>query len=282
MPRIFFLAFTLLLTSSPAVAQSARSPNHGGTGVFEFSTVAVFMEFQKQTLPVVSAQRRGVFLQTNKGLKRQRYGSKGLIFRPTQARSSVLVRATKIDYELANLAAERRQDTVAGALEQEAHQARDFSDLVNSAPEARQAVILGPGQTVESVNADSADAWEAVDSLSASSSRLSRTFQAADTLFFEYTLVPNQTLQNVTAAVVLRHPLLDNHGNPTGETSTHLSMEKIGDLKANEPRQTKFSISFSERFLAGPRVQVYLFDGDMNPVASNLGGPIREVPASRL
>lgn len=282
MTKRICLFLPLLLASSIAPAQEIASPDQGGTGVFEFSTMAVFKEFKKQSLPVVSANRRGVFLQTDKGLKRQKYGSKGLTFRPTQARSSVLVRATEIDFELANFAAERRQATVAGALEEGARQAQDYSDRVNTASEARQPALLGPGDSVESVTSDSADARENAENLRAASARFSGTYESADKIFFEYTLVPNNDLENVSAAVVLRHNVLDNHGKPTGRKSTLLSLEKIGDLEAKEPNEVKFALSFTERLLSGLSVQIYLFDGEMNPVASNLASPIRELAASRL
>ena len=244
--------------------------------------MAVFKEFKKQTLPVVSANRRGVFVQTEKGLRRQKYGSKGLTFRPTPARSSLLVRATEVDFELANLAAERRQATAAAALEEGARQAQDYSDQVNASSEARQSVLLQPGDSIESVASDSADAWENVENLNAASDRFSRTYQSADKIFFEYTLVPNRRVENASAALVLRHSVVDNRGDTTGERLTILGLEKIGDLKAKEPNEVKFALSFTERFIAGLSVQIHLFDGDMTPIASNLAGPIRELPASRL
>jgi hypothetical protein len=282
MSHPFPLSLGLLLTCILAAAHGVGAPRQENARVFEFATVAVFKAVKKESRPVISADRRGVFVQTDKGRKRQRYGSKGLTFRPTNARSAVLVEATEIDFELANLAAERRQHTVTSALEEGANQAQDFSDRVNSTPEARQSLLLGPGQTVESITTDSADAWETVDNLQASSARLAKAFQTADSIYFESTLVPSQSLQNVTAAVVLRHHILDHHGKSTGKLSTVLSLEKIGRLKAGQPNKVRFATSFGERFIAGPTVQIYLFDGDMNPLASNLAGPIREVPARHL
>ena len=282
MSQNLVLCLTLLFAPFGALAQGAPSPDQSGTGVFEFSTMTVFKEFKKQSLPVVSADRRGVFIQTDKGLKRQKYGSKGLTFRPTQARSSVLVRATDIDFELANLAAERRQATAAGALEEGARQAQNYSDRVNTASEARQSVLLGPGDSAESVTSDSADAWENAENIRAASARFSGTYQAADKIFFEYTLVPNRRIENVSAALVLRHTVVDNRGDPTQRKLTLLGLEKVGDLEAGEPNQAKFALSFTERFLSNLSVQIYLFDGEMNPVASNLAGPIRELPASQL
>ena len=278
-PHLFLM---LLLASCIVTAQDIASPDLAGTGVFEFSTVAVFKEYKKQSLPVVSADRRGIFVKTDKGLKRQKYGAKGLTFKPTQARSAVLVRATTINFEPANFAAERRQDLVGGALEAIASEAQDYSDRVNSASDARLAVILGPGESVESVSSDSVNARATAENMNAFSAHASRTSQYADNIFFEFTLVPNQSLKNVSAAVVLRHDFVDRSGTPTGRKSTLLSVEKIGDLDVGEDNKTKFSISFREQFISGLSVRVYLFDGDMNPVASDLAGPIRELPASQL
>lgn len=277
---IVFLASLLVGAGSPA--QDPTVPDPGSLPVFEFSTVSIFKEFKKQSLPVVSANRRGVFVQTDKGLKRQRYDAKGLTFRPTKARSSMLVTATKMDFELANLAAERRQATAAGALESEAQQAQDYSDRVNSAPEARLAVLLGPGDTVESVTSDAVDARETAENLSAASARLAGRYQSADKIFFEYTLVPNQPIEHVSAAIVLRHNAVDNRGKITANRLTILGLEKIGDLEAGKPNRAKFGLTFTERFVSELSVQVYLFDGDMTPIASNLAGPVRELAAGQL
>lgn len=276
------LSLILLLVSTIAPARDSATSDLAGTGVFEFATVAVFKEYKKQSLPVVSADRRGIFVKTDKNPKRLKYSSKGLTFKPTQARSRVFVRATNISFAPENFAAERRQDTVGGALEAIASEAQDYSDRVNSASEARRAVMLGPGESVESVSSDSVDARAAAENMDTFSAHSTPTSQFADNIFFAFTLTPNQNLENVSAAVVLRHDVVDKSGKPTGRKSTLLSVEKIGNLEVGKANKAKFSVSFREQFLSGLSVRVYLFDGDMTPVASDLAGPIRELPFSRL
>lgn len=277
MIKPLYLLPLLLITinSSHGETPATETAKADSSTLYEFTSVEVFKLYKKQPTKILQADRKGVYLDTNKGLKRQKYGSQGLKFSTVAAQSADFIKATGFDFELVNFAAERREATVANALESGANEAQTRSDQINSAPEGERNGLLQPGETVESVTSDASAAVSQADNFRISTSAFSSSTQVADNLFLEFTLTPNRDLEDVVAAIIFRHDILDKSRQPTGAKKNVLSLEKVGDLKAGTENQVEFSLSFREQFLSGMKLQVYLLDNQMNPIASNLAGQVR-------
>ncbi len=264
---------TILFSQADSKAPSSKSETNAIWG-YVFKGFDPQKEYKKELSPIVGADKRGLLLETSKGVKRSRYGQTGISLKPSVKLTPYFAEIRNFKVELLNQAQLRRENALANALESEASETQDLLDVIDSSPSGTQV----PGQP------DNVPIEEYRDSVQEGMTETenlrdpfgSPSGQIADSILITFQVVPNVELSDVYAAVVFYHDALDKNGEPTGR-SLILSLEKVGELSEKVPNKVSFRLKTREQLIQNTEFRCFLFSGDGQAIATNASGETQAI-----
>lgn len=103
-----------------------------------------------------------------------------------------------------------------------------------------------------------------------------------DTIYLRFDLQPRQDMENAYAAVVLSFQELNAKKRLQGIRRSVVRVIPIGDVRSGVSRDMKFTCTFPEHNVADAKVDVFLFDGNGDHVATNIAKAIKEITPEQL
>lgn len=224
--------------------------------------------------PVMGANKKGLFVETLKGLKRVKYGQLGISLKPTMQVTPYFARIEVIDAVFENRAQLRRDSALETALQADVEYAQAKMDQLNSIDPTERVQGQPEGVSNEEFQADLAESSDSSRSLMQAIAGAGS--QVADTVFLTIEVTPAVDIEDAYAAIVLYHDAFDKEGKPTGR-STILDIEKIGDLSGAIPNKVVIDLTTREQLIQNLEFKFYLFSGEGQPIATNASGTIQEI-----
>ena len=103
-----------------------------------------------------------------------------------------------------------------------------------------------------------------------------------DTIYLRFGLQPKQDMENAYAAVVLNFKELNAKKRLQGIRRSVVRVIPIGDLQSGKARDLKFTCTFPEHNIDDAKVDVFLFDGNGDHIATNIAKAIKEITPEQL
>ena len=103
-----------------------------------------------------------------------------------------------------------------------------------------------------------------------------------DTISLRFGLQPRQAIENAYAAVVLSFQEQNAKKRMQGIRRSVVRVIAIGDVQAGKAREMKFTCTFPEHNINDAKVDVFLFDGNGDHVATNIAKAIKEITPEQL
>lgn len=266
-----------LFASSALLAQgeSASTPAGGSDAWgYVFKGFEPLKSFKKEQVPVVGADRKGLLIDTNKGVKRAKYGQAGVSFTPKVALTQHFAQVVDFEMTFENMAQFRRENALQSALDSEASEAQVAIDRVDTTPAGQQVAGQPSNMSREEYRASATDRLESSGQILEALGSQAR--QVADTIVVSFQLVPSVDVVDAYAAVLVQHDALDKKGQSVGRSNL-MSVEKLGNLTAGVPNKVAFRLSTREQLIQKSDFKMYLFSGDGEPIATNASGEVQAV-----
>jgi len=289
------LALVVWLQFSVLGAISSAQEDAGDTsGYFMFLGAELRAEFRSRLLPVLSADRKGLYVDNVKGIKRVRYGARCAL-EPTVSLSTSIAQIEGLDLNFSNRAQTRRESQALAAMQ--------------SAANVSESNVARVNQNIEGVEADMAsgvisrEQGEAqIQNLEVESSDIQQSQQnledftqdalaggdfapdgVNDTVHLKMDVVSSEDLANAYCAVVLKYVENTAIARLKEGPSVRVFIRKVGDLQAEIPQRVRFSASLgSEGVYNDAEVELYLFAGDGRPIATNLSRGLKMLTQAQL
>lgn len=103
-----------------------------------------------------------------------------------------------------------------------------------------------------------------------------------DTISLRFELQPRQSIENAYAAVVLSFKEQNAQKRLQGIRRSVVRVIPIGDIESGVARQMKSTCTFPEHNIADAKVDIFLFDGNGDHVATNIAKAIKEITPEQL
>lgn len=206
-------------------------------------------------------------------------------FIPYVALTDDFAEVSDADLGFASLATSRREAKIASdsaAIEETA--AMESARLEN---EAQIAAANGDTDAAEEYKAEAADVTqEATDITEQIQSMIDEGALEKegvfDIFFAKFTVTPHQNLKDAFAALVLSFDETDPLLKRQGVKQSLVSVTPLGTIQADQSVKIKVSKDFMERKVTGATVEIYIFSGDGQPVATNQSNSLKRLSADQL
>ena len=254
---ICLLTFTVWVGSSLAMAESpsARPQNFYG-----FRSGQLFAERRTEFLPVVSATKRGLYVETKSGPKRVSYragvGLKRKFF--------VAANLIEITHQEANF-----QFQGDGAYEQAAMsqmQGLDFNYDVQIS-ELRHTPGIDAAEQIQELEAQRIEFRDQTsESLEQGDPRWARL---QDTLTLTIQLKAEHDVKNAVCLLIIPYTMADSRGKTEQKTQTALRAQYLGNIPGGVPHETTVQFELRAGVYDPANYQLQFYDGEGDPLPTN-------------
>ncbi len=244
------------------------------SGYYAFFSGDLVAAYKSGFLPVLSADRKGVYIDTDKGIKRVRYSTECRLL-SKMAISDQIVAISGIKFGFDNLQQSQLEaSAMTETMREEAAVERTAllrgGGIAGSPPE-------GPSEEVQ------ADIDEMKDVQSKNSEFVRESLEndaysrgeLSDLINVRFDLLPETDLKNVYCAMVVRYLQRDENFSDRFAKARIVRMKKIGDLDTGRPNKVRFSYPLPEGFVNDNGIEIVLFSGEGKPIATNLSRNLR-------
>jgi len=242
------------------------------SGYHAFTSGHLVAAYKSGYLPVLSGDKRGVYVNTEKGIKRLRYSADCKLIL-NRGVSDQIVTITDIKYGFDNL---KQSQLEASAMTE---------SMRNEAATERTILLRGGGIAGSPPGGPSEEVQAQIDEMKEVQAETSEFVKESleqdaysrgslsDLINVKFNLLPETDLKNVYCAMVVRYLQRD----PTGELSKArvVRMKKLGNLDTGRPNKVRFSYPLPEGFVNENGIELFLFHGEANPLATNLSRNLR-------
>lgn len=247
------------------VEKEAGSTGVADEGTHAFLGADLLAEYRSSFFPVLSADNRGLIVETEKGTKRVRFDSRCSIQLKVEF-SKNFVEIENLEYTFGSTKKNRRvnesmalKSVLATQGEFQGSYAREQRG--ESGPDSSD--TGGAFLTFEEKSSDYETFQRDLDNLAedASDNALGEQF-AQDIIDLRMTLTPELNVENAYCAFVITHIKNDPYSRLRELTESVVNVRKVGDLIAGEPKKVSFRARLNEGSYDGADCQVFLFSGD--------------------
>lgn len=263
-----------ILSVAVALSSSAADSVVGENGYYAFSSGDLVAAYKSGFLPVLSGDKKGVYIDTKLGIKRVRYSTECRLI-PKLAFSNQFVTISDVKYGFDNL---RQSQLEASAMTE---------SMRNEAATERTAILRGGGIAGSPPEGPSEEIQAEIDELrevqaensefvkeSLEQDAYSRG-QLSDIINVRFNLLPETNLENVFCAMIVRY-LRSDQDNSGKLAKVQVSrLKKIGNLNTGRPNKVRFSYALPEGYANDNGIELFLFTGDGEPIATNLSRNLR-------
>lgn len=265
------------------VASSVSADENTGrqNGYYIFSGGHLVAAYKSGYLPVISADKKGVYINTDRGIKRIRYSTECKLISKL-AISDQVVAVSELKYGFDNLRqSQLESQAVSEMMQNEA--ATEASILMKGGG------IAGapPGGLSEELQAE-INQMKEVQSETSEFVKESLENDAygrgelSDIVNVRFNLLPETDLKNVYCAMVVRYLQKDPIIPGKLSRARVVRVKKIGSLDTGRPNKVRFSCPFPEGFVNEKGLELFLFHGEAKPLATNLSRNLRPLIEEEL
>lgn len=259
---------------SVAVAFSVSAADDSESGYYAFTSGHLVAAYKSGFLPVLSGDKRGVYIDTDLGIKRIRYSTECKLL-PKLVISDQLVTISDVKYGFDNLRQSQLEArAMTESMRNEAATERTIllrgGGIAGSPPEGPSEEVQAQIDEMKEVQAENSEfIKESLEQDAYSQGELS------DLINVRFSLLPESELENVYCAMLVRY--LRRDGNNSGKLAKVqiVGMKKIGNLDMGRPKKVRFSHPLPEGYVNDKGIEILLFSGDGKPLATNLSRNLR-------
>ncbi|GAB5559028.1 MAG: hypothetical protein SynsKO_06750 [Synoicihabitans sp.] len=267
--------------SALAVAASADENENHESGYYSFSGGHLIAAYKSEFFPVLSGDRRGVFVDTDQGLKRVRYDSAcRLLVKPVVSDRIVEISGIKFGFD--NLQHSRNEAAAMSQMMQD-EISTERSILMRGGgiagtppgghdPELQ--AMLNEMKTVQGENSEFIQ--ETLDN------DAYRRGVLSDLINVKFDLLSGDDLEHVYCAMVVRFLRRDQNMEGKFSRTGIVRMKRIGNLSGGKSKRVRFSYPLPEGFVNEHGIELFLYRGDGEPLATNLSKNLRLVDTSEV
>ncbi len=268
-----------LMAVAPLAGQSEAPAEESATeGVYAFAGVSAMKTVRKEFHPVIGATRRGLQVETPKGVKRSRFGQGGIYLEPALVTTILYASIEGVVLNFDNVAQAKREAALQNALDADVEYAQAKVDEINSTS-APTVAGQPQGMSKEAFTGQLSETISNARALQETPTSLMN--QKADTIYLKFNITPEIDLEDAYGAVVVTHDnLLESERK--GKRLSIVSMPKFGDLVGGIPNEVKLSVRTKEQVMSNLEVKLFLFSGEGLPVATNLSQNLRKLTSEEL
>lgn len=258
---------------SAAFAASVSAADSGRRH-YAFSSGDLVAAYKSGFLPVLSGDKRGVYVDTGRGIKRIRYSAECRLL-PKLGISNQIVTISDAKFGFDNLRQARLETGAVSEMMQneaatEAAILMKGGGIAGGPPEGLSDEIQAEINEMKTRQAETSEfVKESLEDDAYDRGELS------DIINVKFSLLPEKDLENVYCAMLVRY--LQRDGNNSGEFAKVqvVRMKKIGNLNTGRPNKVKFSYPLPEGLVNDKGIELFLFSGDGKPLATNLSRNLR-------
>ncbi len=270
-----------LLAVTVAFPVSADDGVDRESGYYSFISGELVAAYESGFLPVLYGDRRGVYVDTDRGIKRIRYSTECRLI-SKMGISDQIVTIADAKYGFDNLRqAQLETDAVSEMMQNEA--------ATETAIIMKGGGIAGapPGGLNEEVQAE-INEMKALQAETSGFVQESLEYDAygrgelSDIINVRFDLFSEADLENVYCAMLVRY--LQKNRDTSGKLAKAriVRMKKIGNLVAGRPNRVRFSYPLPEGFVSNKGIEIFLFSGEGKPLATNLSRNLNPLTVEEL
>lgn len=278
--RFALLAISVCLGLLPSVGLSrgnlagdpekSEQPRWG----YAFQGVRAYKQFRKERAPVIGATGKRLLVDSNRGVKRVKFGQAGVLLEPVLLVSPHYAELSGFKTFFENRAQMRRDSHLESALEADIEYAESKLDELATADPTKRIPGQPKGMSHEEFGASLTETRESSKSLMPS--LISGGGDVADTVFISFAIKPDVDVPDAYAAVIMYHDSFDEKGKVAGRSGVP-SLERLGHLDRDVPNPISIEISTKEQLMRNLELRLYLFSGRGEAIATNASGQLREI-----
>ncbi len=280
MKRIKTLIIGILAIAVTFFASAADRPV-SESGHYAFSSGDLVAAYKSGFLPVLSGDKKGVYIDTDRGIKRIRYSTECRLF-PKLVISDQVVTISDVKYGFDNL---RQSQLEASAMTE---------TMRNEAATERTILLRGggiagapPGGPSEEIQAE-IDEMKEVQSENSEFVKESLENDAygrgefSDIINVKFNLFSETDLKNVYCAMVVRYLQRDRNISEKFSKAQVVRVKKIGNMDTGRPNKVRFSYPLPEGFVNDKGIEIFLFSGEGKPLATNQSRNLQPLTTEEL
>ena len=253
---------------------SAERGKDGESSYYVFSSGHLVAGYKSGYLPVLYGDKRGVYVDTDRGIKRLRYSAACKLI-PKVGISDQVVTIAEAKYGFDNLKQSRLEsDAVSEMMKNEAATERSIlmkgGGIAGMPPEGLSEEIQSEINQMKEVQSETNEfVQESLENDAYGRGELS------DIINVRFNLFPEKDVDNVYCAMVVRY-LQRDPKNPSQFSRAKVArMKKIGNLDTGRPNKVRFSYPLPEGFVNDRGIELFFFSGDGKPLATNQSRNLR-------
>lgn len=270
------------LAVAAAYAVSADDKVDSESGYYAFYSGQLVVAYKSGFLPVLSGDKKGVYVDSEGEMKRVRYSAECRLI-PKFGISNHIVAISDLKYGFDNL----RQTQL---------ESRAIADNMQNEVTTDIAVLLKGGGIAGAPpgglnEEDQAEIDEMREQQADNNAFVKESLEndaynrgaLSDLINVRFNLLPETDLENVYCAMRVRYLMRDRKNSDKYIKAQLVRMNKIGNLDAGRPNKVKFSYPLPEGLVSDKGIELFLFSGDGSPLATNnLGKYLRPLTKEEL
>lgn len=260
---------------------SVGEPASEESGFYAFESGRILVSYKSGFLPVLSADKKGIYIETERGLKKVRYSTPCRLF-PHTAISDEIVGISEIEFGFDNLKQARLESSA-------------VTDMMMAEAGTEMAIVL-KGGSVSGVPSASlseetaAEIKDLRDRQELDNETMQRSLEEdaysrgelSDLINVKFRLQSETDLVNVYCAMVVRYVQSGFDGSKELRKAAVVRMKRVGDLDEGIPEKVKFTYPLAEGFVNEAGIDILLFHGESQPLATNLSRGLRSLTVEEL
>jgi len=244
------------------------------SGYYAFISGDLVAAYKSGFLPVLSGDKKGVYVDTDRGIKRIRYSAECRLI-PSLGISDQIITITDAKYGFDNLRQSQLEaSAMTEVMREEAAVERTAllrgGGIAGSPPEGPSEEVQADIDEMKEIQSENSEfVRESLEDDAYSRGELS------DLINVRFDLLPETDLKNAYCAMVVRYLQKDDSNSGKFAKVKMVRMKKIGNLDTGRPNKVRFSYPLSEGFVNDNGIEIFLFSGDGTPLATNLSRNLR-------
>ena len=257
-----------------------------GSGYFIFLGADLRAALGSKYFPVVAADGRGVFVESNKGVKRVGYAS-NCNYMPVVSLSTNYVAVEDFNQSYIHIGKSRREsqamaDVMAAGAQSEIEVSRLSDQIEENAPAGSSAEVKNEMiyDEIADVQFDQQNLEEQVRGAIEDDSFSQEGIN--DTVFVSMVLNPAYDIEDGYCALVVSYFKGDAYERFKGHRQTTVRIRKIGDLLGGIPNKVSVSAFIGEGNYEDAVCEFYVFSGDGKPIATSESQGLKHLTNEQL
>ncbi len=237
------------------------------SGYYSFLGAEILAKHKSQMLPIAFANKKGVFVDTAKGIKRRPW-SVTCSAMPEVSISNTLVHVESIEYSFLFLKSSSQEEGAYSAIENKDREI-DFKIAAIDRHSANSA------DKIEQLELERDEYEDDIQDMI-----LEGRFDVeghADSISMKLHLIAPVDIEDAFCAVIVGHHTIDGQSQRFA-----IGIQKLGHLMQNIPETTEFTVILGEGDYSKPSVDLFVYAGSGSPIATTASRELKELSAEEL